>query len=135
MAELDDNDPRVVKAVTELSKYLAHFCGRPFSTQTVYDIQDTVQSCSAKFKADHGHELPRLVALVLPTSQQVTLYRADLSSEIIRQKIIYLLRDYQRLRIPVSTHELALAIKQCWPQYEPPIEDARRDPKLKLLLQ
>lgn len=70
-----------------------------------------------------------MAPFVLPSLQMVLFYRTDLSDEEIRAKLVQLSRDLYGHRLRVSAVEFAAAVVRTWPQYRPPIEELREDPR------
>lgn len=132
MAELPEDDPMVERAVLFLTRRLATFYGKPFNQSTLDGLVDLMNHTRDTFKRVTGYDFPPLTVFLLPTSQVACVYRADLDDREISIKVLNLLRELHFAKMPVSTEELAKAIKFAWPMYRPPIEDWRKDGQVTL---
>jgi hypothetical protein len=133
MTELPFEDPRVKQNFALLMRHMQRFIGEPLSGDMIVTIQTFIEDFRAKFKLDYGYEFPALVPLILPRSQFIAWFRADLDTHEIRLKLLNLLREFHVKRIPISEMELARAIKLAWPHYSPNIEEYQKAAHVTLL--
>lgn len=122
MPELPDDDPRCIEFVIHLSKMLDIYKGKPLDQFTMRQINTLIDHQCIGFKQKFGFDIPKLVALILPTSQHVHFFRADLETTQIQIAINNMLQEFRMNNIPIDTQELATAIKLAWPQYDPGVE-------------
>lgn len=122
MPELPDDDPRISEFSTKLAKLMRPFIGQKLDRATVMQIHDTITKHSIDFKKTYGYNAPAIVAVVLPTSQYIGLYRADLETREIQIVIMNLLRELAMRRVKVDKKELAWALRMAWPNYDPAVE-------------
>ncbi len=122
MPELPDDDPRFIEFAIHLSNMLQMYMGKPLDRFTMGQINTLIDHQSINFKQRFGFDVPKLVALVLPTSRHIHFFRADLETQQIQVVIKNLLQEFQVHKIPIDTQELATAIKLAWPQYDPGVE-------------
>jgi hypothetical protein len=135
MTDIDTQDPRAIAAMYELTKAVGNFVGQPLDSRAIAAIKRVIKDHRVAFKYKHGYEFPHLNPFVLPSIKFIVLYRADLDNQAIRNKLLLLIRQLGEHHASVSAIELAKAVKECWPHYEAPIEEYRKDPKLKMVLQ
>jgi hypothetical protein len=122
MPELPDDDPRFEEFHHNLTRAMRVFIGKQLDRVTVMQIHDVVLGHRINFKNTYGYDAPAIVALVLPTSQYIGLYRADLETRDIQIVILNLLREFAVRRVKVDKKELAWALNMAWPNYDPAIE-------------
>jgi hypothetical protein len=84
----------------------------------------------ADFKRMTGYDFPPLRCVCLPTIRFIICPRKDLEPLEIQNQVLVWLRQFHAKGIRLEAQEVALAIRHCWPHYEPPIEHFRTDPKL-----
>lgn len=122
MAELPDDDPRMNEFSESLIRAMRQFVGKTLDRSTVMQINDAIIEHRIRFKNNYGCDVPVMVAVVLPTSQYVGLFRADLETRQIQVVIMNLLRELAVRRMKVDKRELAWALQMAWPNYDPTVE-------------
>jgi hypothetical protein len=132
--ELDTIDQRTAASMHLLTRKLATLLNREFSVNAIEAMRYIVDDHRTTFKREQGFDFPELVPFYLPSVGLIVWYRADLDDMAIRNKLLMLLRQLGERGKPVSAIEVAAAVKRAWPRYHPPIEEYRRDPKLKMPL-
>jgi hypothetical protein len=120
--ELPDDDPRMLEFTKNLMQVMGSFIGEELTSYTMYQIDDAVDNMRANFKLTYGYDIPKLVAVILPSSRHISLFRADLTTENIHIVITNLMREFAVRKIPVNKQELAVAVTRAWPHYDPAIE-------------
>jgi hypothetical protein len=136
MPMLDNHDERVQNGLRELSQALSRFVSS-FATfdQSLIDRVDYVIKHHAdKFKAETGYEFPPLGVFVLPSARFIICCRKDLEHKEIHAQLLIWLRQFAAKGIHPSAMEVVNAVRQCWPNYKPPIEAYRKDSRKKLIL-
>jgi hypothetical protein len=126
MTELPFDDERVQTSFQLLMRQMQRFIGEPLNSRTVSVILTMIDDHRTNFRREYGHDFPQLVPFILPSSQFIAWFRADLDDHEIYQKVLNLLHEFTVTKVPVNEVELATAIKMAWPSYQPPIEDFRR---------
>lgn len=128
-----DEDARVVQSHRQLMARLQQLreVTRSFDLDFVHRCEQLIYDHRARFKSIHGLAFPDLAAFVLPSVRSILFFRRDLDDGQIRGKLIEVVRALQSQGIRVSSVEFAAATARCWPGYRPPIEELRRDPKVK----
>jgi hypothetical protein len=136
MAMLDNSDERVQAAYRELSATLGRFVASfaKFDQSLIDQVKYVVKEHATKFKVEHGYEFPPLGLFVLPTARFIICARRDLDDKEIHNHLLVWLRQFASKGIHPSAMEVAVAVRQCWPHYRPPIEAYRRDTRKKLIL-
>ena len=119
MAELDDDDPRMLEFNDKLLKLLSKYVGQRVSENTIHDLKYQIDQERIRFQQKYGYDIPQLVVLSLPTSRHLGLFRAYIDSTQIQTIILNMLREFAVRGIPVDRMELAIAIKRTWPYYDP----------------
>lgn len=127
MPELPDDSPLLDEFTKELMAILSTFVNEELTLNTMFRIDAVINDQSIKFKQNYGYDIPKLTAIVLPTSRQIAMFRADLPTEQIHIVIMNLLREYAVLGVPVDMQEFSTAIKQAWPHYDPAMETFAAD--------
>jgi len=122
MPELPDDDPRMDEFVNKIVRSNVKFIGRGYDRFTVQQLLAEVEAHRIHFKQTYGYDAPKMVALVLPTSRYIGLFRADLETRDIQITILNMLREFAVRQVPVDKKELALALRNIWPHYDPAIE-------------
>jgi hypothetical protein len=123
MPELPDDDPRLQEFASQtLSRLHQLYIGKPLNQHTIRQINTFVDHQRISFKQTYGYDIPELVALILPTSRFIALYRADLDTLQIHVFLTNLMRELGHNKVPVDKLELAQALKLAWPHYDPAIE-------------
>jgi hypothetical protein len=136
MPMLDNHDERVQNGLRELGQALSRFVTNfaQFDQSLIDRVQYIVSDHAAKFKAEYGYEFPPLATFVLPSARFIICCRRDLEDKEIHQQLLMWLRQFAAKGIHPSAMEVAHAVRQCWPNYKPPIEVLRKDPRKKLIL-
>jgi hypothetical protein len=132
MPELPETDIRVQETYKGLMSRLMFLAGNGLNGQTVLDMQTEIERTRFNFKAEYGYDFPPIGPFILPYSNLILFFRKDLTNTEIRNKLLSLLRDLGRQKIPVLTMELTKAVERLWPSYKPPVEEFRKDPKVRL---
>lgn len=134
MPELPDNDPRIRDFTARLTRMIQMYVGKDLDNHTMRSINTMIDHQRINFKQTYGYDIPKLVAIVLPTSRFIHFFRADLETPQIHTVIGNMLRELGMHRVPVDKRELATAIKLAWPQYDPTIEVYDNDRSGKVLI-
>jgi len=122
MPELPDDDPRMDEFINRIVHSNVKYVGRGFDKFTIQQLLEEVEAHRTHFKQKYGYDAPKMVALVLPTSRYIGLYRADLETRDIQMMLLNMLREFAVRQVPVDKRELAYALSQIWPNYDPAIE-------------
>jgi len=135
MIELEDNDPRLIRATNDLLERLRPFVGQHFDALNVERICEIVRDHRAEFRRENQADFPPLVPFVLPSLKFIHFVRPDIDNKEIQIQLRNLLVQLSRRpNVLPSALEVATAVRQCWPKYEPPIEVFRTDPLMKTRL-
>lgn len=136
MAMLDNQDERVQNGLRELSQSLSHYVRSfaKFDQSLVDQVKFIINDHATKFKLEYGYEFPPLGLFVLPTARFIICARRDLENKEIHNQLLSWLRQFAAKGIHPSAMEVAAAVSQCWPHYQPPIEAYRKDTRKKLVL-
>lgn len=136
MPMLDNHDERVQNGLRELGQALSRFVNSftTFDQSLIERVQYVVRDHAAKFKAETGYEFPPLATFVLPSARFIICCRRDLEDKEIHNQLLVWLRQFASKGIHPSAMEVAHAVRQCWPNYKPPIEALRKDTRKKLIL-
>jgi hypothetical protein len=133
MRELDDNDPRLIAAADLLLEALQPFVGQHFDAGRLDEVCDLVQQHRIAFRRAYDADFPPLVPFVLPSIRFIHFVRADIDDREIRIQLRNLLVQLSRRGPGVlpPAIEIVRAVKQCWPRYQPPVEEFRADPLMR----
>jgi len=133
---LENNDERVQEGLRDLSRALSRFVDTfaKFDQSLIDQVKFIVKDHAASFKAKHGYEFPPLGVFAIPTARFIICARKDLEDREIHNQLLIWLRQFSERNIHPSAIEIARAVQECWPQYKPPIEQFRKDTKVKLKL-
>ena len=135
MISLDDDDPRLATAANALAGKLQSFVGLEFDEGNVARMCDVVQDHRRQFKQQFGADFPPLVPFVLPSIRFIHFVRPDIADKEIRIQLRNIVVQLSRRQMLPAAIEIVRAVKLCWPRYQPPIEEFRRDPLVKQELQ
>jgi len=119
MSELPDEDPRMEDFYDRIANGIKAFVGKSLSEATIYFLGKRIEHERTRFKQTYGHEVPKVVLLILPSSRYISIFRADLESPQIQVVVVNMLRELSAMKVPVDIRELSVAIKKAWPQYDP----------------
>lgn len=133
--EPDMDDPRMIQAYNRLTAILEAHVGEEFNAAHMDRICREVTEHREAFRRDHDADFPVLVPFVLPSLRFIHFVRADADDTKIYNMLRNILVQLARRKILPPAQEIAMAVRLCWPNYRPPIEDWAADPLLEQRLQ
>lgn len=115
-AMIDDPEhPELIAAAEELRQAAVTLCvGRVISRQLLEQVIEMRDDHRTRWRL-RGVDFPYMVIFCIPRVGMIDFWRADLDPAGIRTKIINLISDPTRRRLPVSAQEVAQAIHAAYP--------------------
>lgn len=108
----DDVDPRMERVVQTLGAKLETFRGAFITPQTIDAVNRLVKDHRATWRL-RGVDVPKMVAVVLPTTGAVEILRQDLDVAGIQAAVVGLVKKYPS----AGCEEIAAAFLRAFPDY------------------